>query len=136
MNSTRRDLTSVPLVPVSWGELLDKITILEVKRDKILAAPAQANILTELSLLTEIAAAMLTTREELMVHMAQLRTVNLILWQTESRIRRKEEQSQFDEEFIRLARQVYKTNDERAAIKRRINELSDSVIVEEKNYHP
>ena len=123
-----------PLAPVSWGELLDKITILEIKAIRIADAAARANVDRELALLREVASPVLP-QPGLAVLIDGLRRVNLDLWQIEDDIRAKEAAARFDEEFIALARSVYLKNDKRAALKRDINALLGSELVEEK-YHP
>jgi hypothetical protein len=122
------------LVPISPGELLDKITILRIKAQRMSDAAKVANVKHELSLLEQTwkdsgaAAANLATEE------AALTRVNEALWVIEDDIRDEERAQRFGEKFIELARAVYVTNDERAAIKKRINLLSGSTIVEEKSY--
>ena len=124
---------TAPLVPVSWGELLDKITILEIKADRIEDAAARANVARELALLREIAAPVLP-QPGLAALIEALRSINCALWEIEDAIRARDAAARFDAEFIRLARAVYLTNDERAALKRKINVLLRSVMVEEKSY--
>lgn len=121
----------IPRVPVSWGELLDKITILELKRDRIGEAHALANVARELDLL-EVIAAHVADRVAPLVD--RLRGVNAALWDIENAIRLEEADGRFDAEFVALARAVYTRNDERAAIKRRINTVLGSDLVEEKSY--
>ena len=122
------------LVPISPGELLDKITILRIKAARILDAAKLANVRLELDLLEATwrdcgcASASLAQDEHALQH------VNEQLWDIEDRIRDKEAQQTFDREFIELARAVYVSNDERAAIKKRINAQLGSRIVEEKSY--
>jgi uncharacterized protein YukE len=122
------------LVPVSPGELLDKITILRIKAARIQDAAKLANVKTELALLES------TWRGSgcATAHLAQeehaLQRVNEQLWDIEDRIRDKEARQTFDREFIELARAVYVSNDERAAIKKRVNTQLGSRIVEEKSY--
>lgn len=116
-------------VPVSVGEVLDKISILEIKSERIADADKLANVRTELEHLVVIAANHREPRLE-----AELKKVNEALWDIEDRIRIKEKLQEFDEEFIKLARAVYITNDRRAQIKRAINELTGSVLIEEKSY--
>lgn len=122
-----------PLAPVSWGELLDKITILEIKADRIEDAAARANVARELALLREVAAPVLP-QPGLAALIEALRSINCALWEIEDAIRARDAAARFDAEFIRLARAVYLTNDERAALKRKINVLLRSVLVEEKSY--
>lgn len=124
---------AAPSVPVSWGELLDKITILEIKRDRITCADARANVLREYRLLQSIGAAALN-RGGVAVLVEALKRVNEALWEIEDAIREQEAARDFGPEFIRLARAVYQRNDERAAIKREINHALDSDLVEEKSY--
>jgi len=122
------------LVPVSPGELLDKITILRIKAARIVDAAKLSNVKLELALLeatwrdSGCAARGLTQDEH------ALQQVNERLWDIEDRIRDKEARQTFDREFIELARAVYVTNDERAAIKKRVNAQLGSRIVEEKSY--
>lgn len=124
------------LVPISPGELLDKITILRIKTARILDAAKLANVRVELDLLEGTwrdlrCAAADVAREE-----RALQAVNERLWDIEDRIREKEARQTFDREFIELARAVYHSNDERAAIKKRINTALGSRLVEEKSYQP
>ncbi len=122
------------LVPVSPGELLDKITILRIKAARILDAAKLANVKLELALLeatwkdSGCAARALAQDEH------ALQRVNERLWDIEDRIRDKEAKQTFDRDFIELARAVYVSNDERASIKKRINAQLGSRIVEEKSY--
>ena len=122
-----------PVVPVSWGELLDKITILEIKRARITRPDALANVEQEHRLLASAAAPALA-RADLQPLLADLRAVNEALWDIEDAIREEEAAQRFGSDFIRLARSVYQRNDERAATKRRINLLLGSELVEEKSY--
>lgn len=122
-----------PSAPVSWGELLDKITILEIKRARITRPEALANIETEHRLLAAIATPALE-RAEILPLFDALRDVNEALWEIEDAIRDEEAEGRFGAEFIRLARSVYHRNDERASIKRQINVALDSELVEEKSY--
>ncbi|MCU0761074.1 MAG: DUF6165 family protein [Steroidobacteraceae bacterium] len=124
------------LVPVSPGELLDKITILRIKAARIDDPAKLANVRVELGLLEQTwrdsgAAAGGVAADE-----AALQSVNEALWDIEDRIRDKEAAGEFDATFVELARAVYVTNDERAAIKKRINNALGSRIVEEKSYKP
>jgi len=126
-------MTDTPMVPVSWGELLDKITILEIKSQRMDDAAKRANVASELTLLSQIAGAAQAQAAELT---ADLKAVNEALWDIEDQIRDKELAQEFDAEFIRLARAVYVTNDRRADLKRQINRLLGSKLVEEKSYRP
>jgi protein subunit release factor A len=122
-----------PLVPVSWGELLDKITILEIKRERIEDTAARANVARELAALRDIAREALVGEDVVRVF-AQLKLVNETLWDVEDAIRQEEARGVFGAEFVRLARAVYHRNDERAELKRAINKLLQSELVEEKSY--
>ena len=124
------------LVPVSPGELLDKITILRIKAARMTDATKVANVRLELDLLEQTwrdsgAAIAAVAADE-----AALQRVNEALWDIEDDIRDKELAQQFDARFVELARAVYVTNDERAAVKKRINVALGSRIVEEKSYKP
>lgn len=120
----------IPHVPVSWGELIDRITILEIKVERLRAPEAVANAQRELEMLCKarMEHAGLQTLE------SELRSVNRKLWDIEDAIRAKEAARTFDKEFIELARSVYHNNDERSRIKRAINELLGSDLIEEKQY--
>ncbi|WP_114240009.1 DUF6165 family protein [Dyella sp. C9] len=121
-------------VPVSYGELIDKITILEIKSRQISDAAKLANVRTELDLLNATWAAHPASRTDIAAERARLLAVNEALWDIEDRIRLKEKAQAFDAEFIELARSVYFQNDERAAVKREINVKLGSQLVEEKSY--
>jgi hypothetical protein len=122
------------LVPISPGELIDKITILEIKSQRMTDAAKLHNVRTELSLLTETWKASAYSATDISAEWAGLRDVNGKLWDIEDRIRDQERDGRFDAEFIELARAVYVTNDERAAIKKQINLRLGSTLVEEKSY--
>ncbi|HEY8253705.1 MAG TPA: DUF6165 family protein [Rhizomicrobium sp.] len=124
---------NIPRVPISWGELLDKISILEIKVERLSAAEARANAGKELAMLREIAARALAQVAPLA---AQLKTLNEALWDIEDRIRDHERARDFGENFIALARSVYQTNDRRGAVKRQINLALGSALIEEKGYNP
>ncbi|KKI19940.1 hypothetical protein CA236_10570 [Sphingomonas sp. ABOLG] len=124
---------AAPSVPVSWGELLDKITILEIKRDRIARAEARENVLREYRLLRAIGAQVLN-RSGVAALVEALKRVNETLWEIEDAIREQEAARDFGAEFVRLARAVYQRNDERAAIKREINRALESDLIEEKSY--
>jgi hypothetical protein len=121
-------------VPVSFGELIDKITILEIKSERIGDAAKVANVRTELEMLDATWAAHAAAGTDIGDERARLRAVNEALWDIEDRIRLKEKAKAFDTEFIELARSVYVRNDERAAVKREINLKLGSTLVEEKSY--
>jgi len=122
------------LVPVSAGELLDKITILRIKAARMSDAQKLANVRLELGLLEKTWTELGGATTELTAEEHALQSVNERLWDIEDRIRDKEARQLFDREFIDLARAVYVTNDERAAIKKRINLHLGSRLVEEKSY--
>ena len=117
--------------PISIGELVDKITILEIKKNKLQNSKLE-NVLKELSFLKE-----LIEKQKIDVNddlFSQLKEINLSLWDIEDQIRIKEKNKEFDNTFIELARSVYFTNDKRSEIKKSINNLSNSEITEEKFY--
>jgi hypothetical protein len=124
------------LVPISPGELLDKITILRIKSARIEDVGKLGNVRRELALLEQNWRQSIPASAELADDEAALERVNAELWDIEDRIRRHEAQQRFDAGFIELARAVYLRNDERAAIKQRINLKLNSAIVEEKSYQP
>ena len=117
--------------PISIGELVDKITILEIKKNKLQNSKLE-NVLKELSFLRKlIEKHQIEITDDLFT---QLKEINLTLWNIEDQIRIKEKNKEFDNIFIELARSVYFKNDKRAEIKKRINQLSNSEITEEKSY--
>lgn len=118
--------------PVSIGELVDKITILQIKKEKIHDPQKTETVKKELNLLVNKYKAICT--KILDDHMKGLREVNEKLWEIEDAIRKKERAKEFDQEFIELARSVYKTNDIRSQIKMKINVASNSYIMEVKSY--
>jgi hypothetical protein len=120
-------------VPVSWGELVDKITILRIKAERIACKDARANVAHELAALGRVAGQAIRGGEVAPL-IEQLQAVNEELWEIEDRIREREAEGDFGQRFVQLARSVYKKNDLRAAIKRRINEALGSELVEEKSY--
>ena len=124
------------LVPISPGELLDKITILRIKSARIVDEAKLANVHRELSRLQASRVAVLGADADQAAEEAALERVNAELWDIEDRIREHEAQQRFDAAFIELARAVYLRNDERAALKRRINLKLQSALVEEKSYRP
>lgn len=121
-------------VPVSPGELLDKITILRIKSKRMSDADKLANVRVELNLLEETWAESAYAKIDVGADVSALLQVNERLWMIEDDIRDKERVQAFDAQFIALARAVYFENDARAAIKRRINVKLGSSIVEEKSY--
>lgn len=127
-------MTDDILVPISPGELLDKITILRIKAARILDAGKLANVRLELELLERTWRGSRFAGGDVAREEHALQEVNERLWDIEDRLREREARQIFDREFIELARAVYHTNDERAAIKRRINVALGSRLVEEKSY--
>ncbi len=125
---------TTPLAPVSWGELLDKIAILEIKAERIAAPAALANVKNELAQLNAVAAEVAGRGAELVALRAELKRINETLWEIEDDIRAKEAAGEFDARFIELARAVYQSNDERGRLKREINRVMGSGLVEEKQY--
>jgi len=125
---------TMPQIPISWGELLDKITILEIKRVKLTSDAALSNAGKELAFLRKIAEPVLAGDAGANELASRLRALNEMLWDIEDRIRAKEAAAEFDQEFIELARMVYRRNDQRAALKREINLRLASELVEEKSY--
>lgn len=134
MSSDSKDHGGLPLIPVSWGELVDKVTILEIKASRLSSEAARANVRKELDLLGAILSNAVAGRVSALK--TRLTAVNQRLWDIEDEIRVKESRGEFDDGFIALARSVYIENDERAAIKREINVLLASQLVEEKSYAP
>ena len=122
------------LVPVSFGELLDKIAILQIKSERITDAAKLANVRKELSALEQLWMQHPAAGGDIVELRAALKGVNERLWVIEDEIRVKESRQEFDDEFVRLARAVYIENDDRARIKREINQNLGSAYVEEKSY--
>ena len=127
-------MSAIVSVPVSIGELVDKITILEIKSERLTGAEALDNVRRELALLSAEAETLDLAGAEARRIRGELKAVNEALWEIEDRIREKESQGAFDRDFIELARSVYITNDKRAALKRELNLLLGSALVEEKSY--
>ena len=123
-------------VPISVGELVDKVTILEIKSEKIEDAGKRANIRRELDALTAVLQPLLAATPGIAALKTELRTINETLWRIEDDIRDCERKRDFGAAFVELARAVYQTNDRRAATKRKIDDLTGSELVEEKSYAP
>tara|TARA_Y100000385_G_scaffold126694_1_gene131772 strand:- start:203 stop:592 length:390 start_codon:yes stop_codon:yes gene_type:complete len=123
-----------PLVPISWGELFDKITILQIKLDKLTSKNALNNVGREFKQLNSILIKYFPNSIEAKQLEEELKQINQQLWDIEDNIRDKERNRSFDDEFIQLARSVYIINDERSRIKRKINDIFGSEFVEEKSY--
>jgi Family of unknown function (DUF6165) len=121
-------------VPISVGEFIDKITILEIKKIKLTSMTSIANVIKELSLLNRKLTQEIILPENILELKEKLFIINSSLWEIEDALRLKEKLQEFDDDFIHLARSVYKKNDQRALIKRQINILMSSDLIEEKGY--
>jgi len=122
------------LVPISPGELIDKLTILQIKSARMTDATKLANVRAELTALEKTWSESAHASVDIKAEWAALKQINEKLWVVEDDLREKERQKKFDQEFIELARAVYFTNDERAAVKRQINVKLGSKLIEEKSY--
>lgn len=122
------------LAPISVGELFDKISILELKAEAIAEPAKLANVRRELAALDALRRRSVAPLPELDALYGELCGINRRLWRIEDELRECERAGRFDDRFVALARSVYRENDRRAAVKRRINELTGSEIVEEKAY--
>ncbi|MEM1300362.1 MAG: DUF6165 family protein [Pseudomonadota bacterium] len=129
-------MTGTVTIEIAPGELIDKITILEIKTERISDAAKLANVRIELETLAASRDATLPPSAELTRLTSALKSVNEQLWVIEDDIRDCERANDFSDTFVKLARSVYITNDKRAALKREINELLGSRLVEEKSYQP
>lgn len=123
------------LVPTAPGELIDKLTILRLKSEKITDPAKLTNVRHEQAALQQTADTALPTSADLSTLWEELYQINDALWLIEDDIRECESRADFGPDFIRLARAVYITNDQRAAVKKQINVLLGSAIIEEKSYH-
>jgi transcriptional regulator of nitric oxide reductase len=121
-------------VPVSPGEVLDKITILEIKSERMTDPEKVANVRVELALLQQTWSQAVTEDDVIRDLHAQLKEINEALWEIEDDIRDKERVKEFDQRFIELARSVYFTNDRRSEVKKKLNLHLGSQIIEEKSY--
>ena len=121
-------------VPVSPGEVLDKITILEIKSERMSDSKKVANVQVELALLQDTWNENIRDTREIQKLHSQLKEINEALWEIEDDIRDKERAKEFDDRFIELARAVYVTNDKRSRVKKELNLLLGSEIIEEKSY--
>ena len=132
-------LTYPILIPISFGELIDKITILRIKASKLLNPTALSNVRDELEALEEVfkraaTASSSTTSDSLKIKTEELQKINQQLWDVEDQLRLMESKRNFDDSFITAARSVYQLNDQRAGIKKSINMLCQSPFMEEKSY--
>ena len=134
LTAPRSPWPSTPLLPVAWGEVFDKLTILEIKVERIKNEEKKQNIQCELDLLRESIGDMQRLPEGLMPLVAELKDINGQLWHIEEGKRDCERRKCFDDAFIVLARNVYIFNDKRAWLKKNINVVMGSTIVEEKSY--
>jgi hypothetical protein len=123
-------------VQTSPGEFLDKLTILEIKAERITDPAKLANVRRELKLLRAAWTASPLAKQDVSTAVAELKSLNQTLWDIEDRLRAKEAEQRFDDEFVELARSVYRTNDRRAAIKRDLNLALGSDLIEEKSHTP
>jgi Family of unknown function (DUF6165) len=124
------------LTEISIAEFVDKITILRIKAERIQEREKLRNIHRELSILDRIRTESLGDRPELSELEAELKSVNEEIWELEDRIRDSELRKDFGDGFVSVARSIYRANDRRAVLKRQINDLMGSGIVEEKSYSP
>tara|TARA_Y100000310_G_scaffold238324_1_gene241698 strand:- start:229 stop:624 length:396 start_codon:yes stop_codon:yes gene_type:complete len=122
------------IIPVSSGELVDKISILKIKRKKIINKSKLQNINKELSLLNKIYKNNFQKNKKILLYEKKLIKINKKLWDIEDKIRFHESKKNFNQKFINLARAVYLNNDERSKIKKKINKLTGSHLIEEKSY--
>ena len=125
---------NTPNIPISWGELFDKITILQIKLENLTSKNALNNVGREFKQLHSILIKYFPNSIEAKQLEEELKQINQQLWDIEDNIRDKERKRSFDDEFIQLARSVYIINDERSRIKRKINDIFGSEFVEEKSY--
>ena len=123
-----------PLIPISWGELFDKLTILQIKLENLKDKKALKNVKIEHDQLHLIFNNNLLGDQNAKLFLTDLKEINKKLWNIEDKIRDKERNKVFDKEFVELARSVYITNDKRSSIKRNINKIFRSEIIEEKSY--
>jgi len=127
-------MASKILVEIAAGELIDKITILEIKLERVADENKRANIVRERDGLIEVYRRSVVETPELAALTATLKEINAAIWDIEDGIRGLERTKDFGERFVEFARAVYRTNDRRAAVKREINDLLNSRLVEEKSY--
>lgn len=125
---------NIPHIPISWGELFDKITILQIKLENLHDKNALKNVRIEHNQLIKIFENEFLNNTIANQLLTDLKQINQKLWKIEDKIRDMERSKTFNEEFIKLARKVYFTNDERSRIKRNINETFGSELIEEKSY--
>ena len=125
---------NTPYIPISWGELFDKKTILQIKLKNLKTKSALKNVKIEYAYLSKIFDENFSKNKNAQKLMSDLKKLNQKLWDIEDLIRDKERNKTFDKDFIELARSVYFTNDDRSYIKRTINDTFGSELIEEKSY--
>ena len=125
---------NTPYIPISWGELFDKKTILQIKLKNLKTKSALKNVKIEYAYLSKIFNENFSKNKNAQKLMSDLKKVNQKLWDIEDLIRDKERNKTFDKDFVELARSVYFTNDDRSYIKRKINDTFGSELIEEKSY--
>ena len=125
---------NTPYIPISWGELFDKKTILQIKLKNLKTKSALKNVKIEYAYLSKIFEENFSKNKNAQKLMSDLKKVNQKLWDIEDLIRDKERNKTFDKDFVELARSVYFTNDDRSYIKRKINDTFGSELIEEKSY--
>ena len=130
----KKDYKMLLSIPVSVGEIMDKITILEIKAERILDAEKLANVTAELDTLRPLVTHDALNTASIKALVAELKDINEALWDIEDNIREREYAKDFGEAFIALARAVYVTNDKRAEVKKQINLATGSTLIEEKSY--
>ena len=128
--------TELPMLPVAWGEVFDKLTILEIKLANVMDVNKRANIEKEKLAIQSTIGDTNVFPDELWIEVQKLKDVNIRQWDIQDGLRECERKKIFGERLIELVRDEYHINDERALIKRRINELLGSEILEEKSYEP
>lgn len=134
MNNISPSWPRMPQLPVSWGEVFDKLTILQIKEAKLADSPKLANVRAERTEIERVVGDTHKYPSEVQALVDRLRAINLALWDVEDAKRDCERRQCFDDVFIQLARRVYIENDRRAAIKKEVNQWMGSTIVEEKSY--
>ena len=130
----KKDHKMLLSIPVSVGEIMDKITILEIKAERILDAEKLANVTAELDTLRPLVTHDALNTASIKALVAELKDINEALWDIEDNVREREYAKDFGEAFIALARAVYVTNDKRAEVKKQINLATGSTLIEEKSY--
>ena len=133
-NASSPTWPAMPQLPVAWGEVFDKLTILQIKADKLQNPAQRANVTLERHQIDQVVGDLARFPADLPALVRALKDINTQLWDVEDAKRDCERRQCFDERFVQLARQVYFGNDQRAAIKRQINTLLGSALVEEKSY--